>query len=150
MKMPVNSSSASVNQKQFWIEIRLDVSRKQGPKHIGPDLDPNCLKLKVFLIFLGYFSEKGHFEENQKATLLKSHTNLPSMYTACCCSFFLNMICFINKTTKAALLLYMLPALNYPVGLHDLCLDSTAASYFKPSHESSGAADLNLWRSPLW
>ena len=77
MKKPVNSSSASVNQKQFWIEIRLDVSRKQGQTHIGPDLDPNCLILKVFLIFC--FSEKGHFEEKQKATLLKSHTNLPSM-----------------------------------------------------------------------
>ena len=75
---PVNSSSASVNQKQFWIEIRLDVSRKLGPKHIGPDLNPNCLILNVLLIFC-YFSEKGHFEENQKATLLKSHTNLPSM-----------------------------------------------------------------------
>ena len=36
---------------------------------------------------------------------------------------------FINHTTNTALLLYMLPALNYPVGLHDLCLDSTAASY---------------------
>ena len=36
----------------------------------------------------------------------------------------------------------MLLALNYPVGLHDLCLDSTAVSYFKPSHESPGAADL--------
>ena len=36
----------------------------------------------------------------------------------------------------------MLLALNYPVGLHDLCLDSTAASYFKPSHESPGVADL--------
>ena len=44
----------------------------------------------------------------------------------------------------------MLLALNYPVGLHDLCLYSTAASYFKPSHESPGAADLSLWRSPLW
>ena len=57
----------------------LDVSRKEGPTHIGPDLDPNCLILKVFLIFFCYFSEKGHFEENQKATLLKSHTNLPSI-----------------------------------------------------------------------
>ena len=81
MKKPVNSSSASINQKQFWIEIRLDVSRKQGPKHIGPDLDPNCLVLKVhvFLVFFCYFSEKGHFEENQKATFLKSHTYLPRM-----------------------------------------------------------------------
>ena len=59
---PVNFSSASVNQKQFWIEIRLDVSRKQGPTHIGPDLDPNGLILKVFLIFFCYFSEKGHFQ----------------------------------------------------------------------------------------
>ena len=48
----------------------------------------------------------------------------------------------INHTTKAALLLSMLLALNYPMGLHDLCLDSTAASYFKPSHESPGVADL--------
>ena len=40
--------------------------------------------------------------------------------------------------------------LLYPVGLHDRCLDSTAASYFKPTHESPGAADLSLWRSPLW
>ena len=79
MKKPVNSSSASVNQKQFWIEIRLDVSRKQGPTHIGPDLDPNCLNLKVFLFVFVIFLKKGHFEENQKATLLKSHTNLPSM-----------------------------------------------------------------------
>ena len=47
----------------------------------------------------------------------------------------------MNHTTKAALLLSMLLALNYPVGLHDLCLDSTAASFFKPSHESPGAAD---------
>ena len=74
-----NYLSASVNQKQFWIEIRLDVSRKQfgsksGPTHIAPNLDPNCLILKVFLIFF-YFSEKGHFEENQKVMLLKSHTN---------------------------------------------------------------------------
>ena len=76
MKKPVNSSSASVNQKQFWIEIRLDVFRKQGPKHIGPDLDPNCLILSI--PDFCYISEKGHFEENQKATLLKSHTNLPS------------------------------------------------------------------------
>ena len=56
----------------------------------------------------------------------------------------------INHTTKAALLLSMLLALNYPVGLHDLCPDFTAASYFKPSHGSPGAADLSLWRSPLW
>ena len=55
MKKPVNSSSASVNQTQFWIEIRLDVSRKQGPTHIGPDLDPNGLILKVFLIFFVIF-----------------------------------------------------------------------------------------------
>ena len=45
---------------------------------------------------------------------------------------------------------YMLLALNYPVGLHDLCLGSTAVSYFKPSHESPGAADHSVWRSPLW
>ena len=56
----------------------------------------------------------------------------------------------INHTTKAALLLSMLLALNYPVGLHDLCLDSTAASYFKPRYESPGAGDLSLWRSSLW
>ena len=79
MKEPVNSLSASVNQKQFWTEIRLDVSRKQfgsrsGPTHIGSDLDPNC-----FLDFFCYFSEKGHFEENQKATFLESHINFPSM-----------------------------------------------------------------------
>ena len=55
-----------------------------------------------------------------------------------------------NHTTKASLLLYMLLALNYPEGLHDLCLDSTAASYFKPSRGSPGAADLSIWRSPLW
>ena len=79
MKKPVNSSAASVNQTQFWVEIRLDVSRKQGPKHIGPDLDPNCLILRVFLIFLVIFLKKGHLEENQKAILLKSHTNLFSM-----------------------------------------------------------------------
>ena len=58
--------------------------------------------------------------------------------------------CTINHTTKAALLSSMLLTFNYPVGLHDLCLDSTAAPYFKPSHESPGAADLNLWCSPLW
>ena len=29
----------------------------------------------------------------------------------------------MNRTTKVALLLSMLLALNYPVGLHDLCLD---------------------------
>ena len=86
MKKPVNSSSASVNQKQFWFEIRLDVSRKQGPKHIGPDLDPNGLILKVFLIFLLSFSEKCHFEENQKATLLKSY----KIYHACKDLFFLS------------------------------------------------------------
>ena len=73
MKKPVSSSSASVNEIQFWIEIRLDVSREQDPTHIGPNLDPNCLILKVFLIFFHYFSEKGHFEEHQKATLLKSY-----------------------------------------------------------------------------
>ena len=60
-----------------------------------------------------------------------------------------------NQTKQTKLLttprlLYMLLALNYPVGLHDLCLDSTAASYFKPSHGSPGAADLIIWRSPLW
>ena len=45
----------------------------------------------------------------------------------------------------------MLPVLSCPVGLHDLSPDSTAASYFKPSrHESSGAADLTIWRLPLW
>ena len=58
--------------------------------------------------------------------------------------------CTINHTTKAALLLSMLLALHYPVGLHGLCLDSTAASYFKPTHESPGVADLSLWRSALW
>ena len=57
---PVNYLSASVNPKQFWIEIRLDVSCKQfgsrlGPTHVGPDLDPNCLILKVFLMFLLFF-----------------------------------------------------------------------------------------------
>ena len=74
MKKPVNSQP-----KQFWIEIRLDVPCKQGPTHIGPDLDPNCLMLKAFQIFFVIVLKKGHFEENQKATLLKSHTNLPSM-----------------------------------------------------------------------
>ena len=74
MKKPDNSLSASVNQEQFWIEIRLDVSRKQ----FGSRSDLIWIQL-VFLIFLYNFSEKGHFEENQKATLLKSHTNLPSM-----------------------------------------------------------------------
>ena len=49
---------AGVNQKQFWIEIRLDVSRKQGPTHIGPYLDPNGLILKVFLIFFVIFLKK--------------------------------------------------------------------------------------------
>ena len=38
--------------------------------------------------------------------------------------------------------------LNYPVGLHypcfDLILSSRSYMYFKPSHESSGAADLSL------
>ena len=55
----------------------------------------------------------------------------------------------MNRTTNAALLLSMLPALNYPVRLHDLCFDLILQlrSYFK-SHESSGAADLSLWRSP--
>ena len=52
MKKPVNSLSASVNQNQFWLEVRLDVSRKKfgsrsGPTHIGTYLDPNCLILKV-------------------------------------------------------------------------------------------------------
>ena len=86
MKMPVNSPSACVNQKQFWIEIRFGVSRKQGPTHIGRDLDRNGLILKVFLIFFCYFSEKGQFEENQKATLLKSH----KIYHACKDLFFLS------------------------------------------------------------
>ena len=85
-KKPVNSSSASVNQKQFWIEIRFDVSRKKGPTHIGPDLDPNGLILKVLLICFCYFSKKGLFEENQKATLLKSH----KIYHACKDLFFLS------------------------------------------------------------
>ena len=63
MKKPVNSLSASVNQNQFWIKIRLDVSRIQfgsrsGPAHIGPDLDPKCLVLKVFLIFFVIFLKK--------------------------------------------------------------------------------------------
>ena len=55
----------------------------------------------------------------------------------------------MNRTTNAALLLSMLPALNYPVRLHDLCFDLILQlrSYFK-SHERSGAADLSLWRSP--
>ena len=30
--------SASVNQKQFWIEIRLDVSRKQFRPRSGPTI----------------------------------------------------------------------------------------------------------------
>ena len=36
--------------------------------------------------------------------------------------------------------------LNYPVGLHYQCFDLILPprSYFKPSHESSGAADLSL------
>ena len=61
-----------------------------------------------------------------------------------CCSFFFWIWynCTIKHSTKATLLLFMILALNYPVGLHDLCLDSSAASYFKPSHESPGAADL--------
>ena len=47
-----------VSTKQFWIEIRLDVSRKQGPTHIEPDLDPSCLILKVFLICFVIFLKK--------------------------------------------------------------------------------------------
>ena len=58
MKKPGYSSSASVNQKQFLIEIRLDVSRKQGPTHIGPDLDSNGLILKVYLISFIIFLKK--------------------------------------------------------------------------------------------
>ena len=46
------------NRLLFWIEIRLDVFRKQGPTHIGPDLDPNGLILKVLLIFLLFFLKK--------------------------------------------------------------------------------------------
>ena len=36
--------------------------------------------------------------------------------------------------------------LNYPVGLHYSCFDLILPprSYFKPSHESSGAAGLSL------
>ena len=36
--------------------------------------------------------------------------------------------------------------LNYPVGLYYPCFDLIlpSRSYFKPSHESSGAADLSL------
>ena len=53
-------------------------------------------KLKVFLIFLCYFSEKGHFEENQKATLWK----VIQIYPACKDLFFMSwfltfvMLCF--------------------------------------------------------
>ena len=79
MKKPVNSSFASVNQNSFGSRSGLTFRANRVPKHIGPDLDPNGLILKVFLICFVIFSEKGHFEENQKATLLKSHTNLPSM-----------------------------------------------------------------------
>ena len=85
MKKPVNSLSASVNQKQFWIEIRLDVSRKQfqdqaqqsyrtwsGSKQFDTEGISDWFFFAIFL-------KKGHFEENQKMTLLKIHTNLPSM-----------------------------------------------------------------------
>ena len=81
MKKPVNSSFASVNQNSFGSRSGFTFLANTYvlPTHIGPDLDPNCLILKAFLIVFCYFSEKGHFEENQKATLLKSYTNLPSM-----------------------------------------------------------------------
>ena len=87
MKKPVNSLSASVNQNQFWIETRLDVSRKQfgsrsGPTHTGPDLDPNLLMLKVFLFcfvcFFVIFLKKVSLKKI-RMMLLKSYTYLPSM-----------------------------------------------------------------------
>ena len=73
MKKPVNSSSASVNQRQFWIEIRLDVSRKQGPKHIGPDLDPNCLILNVFLIYFDFSEKRSLRRKSDGDTFEKSY-----------------------------------------------------------------------------
>ena len=65
-RMPqVNSSSASVNQNTFGSRSGLTFLEKQGPTHIGPDLDPNCLMLKVFLVFFFVIVlKKGHFEEN--------------------------------------------------------------------------------------
>ena len=69
----------------------------------------------------------------------------------------IDLLLYLHKVDDRLLFLFLeydiivlLLALNYPVGLHDLCLDSTAASYFKPSHQSPGAADHSLWRSSLW
>ena len=50
-------------KNSFGSRSGLDVSCKQfgsrsGPTHIGPDLDPNCLMLKVFMIFFVIFLKK--------------------------------------------------------------------------------------------
>ena len=46
----------------------------QARQHVGPDQDPNCFTL---MLFLEEFIEKINFEKNQQTT--KNHENLPSM-----------------------------------------------------------------------
>ena len=48
---------------------------RSGPKKVGPDLDPNCLTL---MVFLKYFFEKVEFEKNNKQTA-DEYATFPSM-----------------------------------------------------------------------
>ena len=61
MKKPANSLSASVNQKQFLIEIWLDVSRKQFGSRSGPTITSGSELFDTegsFDCFFFNFSEK--------------------------------------------------------------------------------------------
>ena len=51
--------------------ITNNLDRDQTQRNVGPDLDPNCLTLMVFLIF-----EKKLFKKKQQTT--KKHEKLPS------------------------------------------------------------------------
>ena len=78
MKKPVNSSSASVNQNSFGSRSGLTFLANRA-QHTLDLIWIQTFDTEGIPDFFYYFSEKGHFEENQMATLLKSHTNLPSM-----------------------------------------------------------------------
>ena len=61
-------------------------SRKQGPTHIGPDLDPNSLILKVFLIFFVIFLQKVTLKKIRRRHFWK----VIQIYPACKDLFFLS------------------------------------------------------------
>ena len=50
----------------------------------------------------------------------------------------------INHTTKVSLLLSMPPALNYPLGLYDLCLDLILQLYYTSNRVTKALVRLIL------